>query len=243
MSSINEIQGYNATQYNTLIQEAETRGVSSTKVDEALLAAVNKSGLSFSDAIDSVRAQLPELPAPSTSNISMFGSIALPSPGAMTAALIVDEAAQQRKTNREVVYQQGMAMADKKDDMAEEMEQGAIDKFACDLTGAIISGIASGVSLGISAGAGDAQLNAARANGWSGLINAVGQMIKSGGEFSQSMHSAKVKNLEADEERIRTMMEHTKAINEAIRDLISKSLEFHSSMQANMNQTRNKLQC
>jgi len=37
------------------------------------------------------------------------------------------------------------------------------------------------------------------------------------------------------------MMEQTKQTNEALKDLVSKSLDFMSSMQANMNQTRTKI--
>ena len=46
---------------------------------------------------------------------------------------------------------------------------------------------------------------------------------------------------EAQQEQIRTMMEQTKQTNEALKDLVSKSLDFMSSMQANMNQTRTKI--
>lgn len=55
------------------------------------------------------------------------------------------------------------------------------------------------------------------------------------------MQSAEAKRLEAQQEQIRTMMEQTKQTNEALKDLVSKSLDFMSSMQANMNQTRTKI--
>ena len=66
-------------------------------------------------------------------------------------------------------------------------------------------------------------------------------MSTAGGEFGQSMQSAEAKRLEAQQEQIRTMMEQTKQTNEALKDLVSKSLDFMSSMQANMNQTRTKI--
>ena len=37
------------------------------------------------------------------------------------------------------------------------------------------------------------------------------------------------------------MMEQTKQTNDALKELIAKSLDFVSSMQANMNQTRTKI--
>ena len=55
------------------------------------------------------------------------------------------------------------------------------------------------------------------------------------------MQSAEAKRLEAQQEQIRTMMEQTKQTNEALKDLVSKSLDFMSSMQANMNQTRTRI--
>ena len=38
--NIQDVTGFNAVQYNALVEQAEARGVSSSKVDEALLAAV-----------------------------------------------------------------------------------------------------------------------------------------------------------------------------------------------------------
>ena len=37
------------------------------------------------------------------------------------------------------------------------------------------------------------------------------------------------------------MMEQTKQTNDALKDLIAKSLDFMNAMQANMNQTRTKI--
>ena len=87
----------------------------------------------------------------------------------------------------------------------------------------------------------DGQLTAAVAQSFNTMLSSVGSMFTAGGEFGQSMRSAEAKRLEAQQEQIRTMMEQTKQTNEALKDLVSKSLDFMNSMQANMNQTRTKI--
>lgn len=89
--------------------------------------------------------------------------------------------------------------------------------------------------------AADGQLTAAVAQSFNTMLSSAGSMFTAGGEFGQSMQSAEAKRLEAQQEQIRTMMEQTKQTNEALKDLVSKSLDFMSSMQANMNQTRTKI--
>ena len=66
-------------------------------------------------------------------------------------------------------------------------------------------------------------------------------MISSGGDYAQGLRSAEAKRLEAEQEQIRTMMEQTRQTNDALKELVSKSLDFMNAMQQNMNQTRTKI--
>ena len=259
---VNQIAGFDTSQYNALVDAAQTQGVTKTQVNNALLEAA-KPGKAFSEAVDIVKNQLPELAAPS-SNIMPDPKqwVALPSPCALVVSLIITDAAEQRQANRELIFSQGMSMADLIDKQAEKIKLGATQKFACAITGAAVSMAGSAISLGFaSAGVGrtdagklafgsDAaatskgindQFTSSFSQSISGLGSSAGQMFTAGGEFAQGLRSAEEKHLEAQQERIRTSMEQTKQTNDAMRDLISKGLDFLSSMQANMNQTRTKI--
>ena len=256
--SIENVSGYNAVQYNALVEQAEAQGVSSSKVEEAMLKAI-QDGKDFSAALAFVKDSLPELKEPSvaaTPNPKDW--VALPSPAAMFASVILLDAAEQRRTNRSIIQAQGMQIAGLMMDQADKIEKGAMQKFACAVAGAVVHMAAGGASIGVAAAgvgrssttgrlnfmagkAADAQLTAAVAQSFSTMISSTGSVITSGGEFAEGLRNAEAKRLEAQQEQIRTMMEQTKQTNEALKDLISKSLDFMNSMQANMNQTRTKI--
>ena len=79
-----------------------------------------------------------------------------------------------------------------------------------------------------------AQANSQIGSGIAGIINA-------GGEYAQSLRQAEAKEIEAEQENLRTAQELLKQHNEALRDVIARALDFMNSMQANMNQTRAKI--
>lgn len=246
--SINGIQGaagFDPTLYNSLLETARAKSVSADTVDQALLDALG-AGKDFQAAVAKVKVDLPSLAAPRESSPrNLNGWVGMPSPAALIASLIVDEAAEQRTANRSVIRSQGELIAANMEEQADKIKQGATQKFACAVAGAVVNmaaGIASiGVgAAGIKAGT-DAQSVAVKSQAVSSIISSVGTMISAGGDYAQSLRSAETKRLEADAERIRTSMELTKQTNEAMRDLIAKSLDFMNSMQANMNQTRTKI--
>ena len=151
----------------------------------------------------------------------------------------------------------GAPTVDLMEQQADKIETGAIQKFACAVTGAVVNMAAGAASLGVAAAgvsrssdgglnmragnAADGQLTAAVAQSFNTMLSSVGSMFTAGGEFGQSMRSAEAKRLEAEQEQIRTMMEQTKQTNEALRDLVAKAQEFANAMQQNMNQTRTKI--
>lgn len=250
-------------QYNSLLEEAQMRGVSSDKVKDSLVEAI-LAGKDFSSAVSQVRSELPELPSPSSfTPPSSKDWVALPSPAAMLAGVIIQDAAEQRRTNRSIIQSQGTQIANLMEEQADKMEKGAMQKFACAVAGAVVNMTAGATSLGLSVagvgrnsetgkltfgksgtvahGGADGQLTAAFSQSLSSTISSMGSIITAGGEYAESLQNADAKRIAADEERIRTMMEQTKQTNEAMRDLVSKSLDFMNAMQQNMNQTRTKI--
>lgn len=254
--NIQDVTGFNAVQYNALVEQAEARGVTTGKVDEALLSAI-EAGKDFTSAVVHVAAQLPELSAPTTTRMPASNDwVGLPSPGALFAGLIVQDAAEQRRTNRSIIQAQGSQIVDLMEQQADKIEKGAMQKFACAVAGAAVNMAAGAASMVVaSAGVGrntetgklnfragaDAQLTAAVSQSISTMISSVGTMISSGGDYAQGLRSAEGKRLEAQQEQIRTMMEQTKQTNEALRDLVAKAQEFANAMQQNMNQTRTRI--
>lgn len=256
--NIQEATGFNAVQYNALVEQAQARSVSADTVDAAQLAAI-QAGKDFSAGVGQVTASLPELAAPTTSAMpNPKDWVALPSPGAMFAGVILQDAAEQRRVNRSIIQAEGMQMVDLMQQQADKIETGAMQKFACAVTGAAVNMAAGAASIGVGAagvgrtasgkvtfrpGAGgvDAQLTSVMAQSISTTISSAGSMISAGGDYAQSMRSAEAKRLEAEQEQIRTMLEQTKQTNEALKDLIAKSLDFMNAMQANMNQTRTRI--
>lgn len=253
---ITNATGYSSVEYGKLLEQAQAKGVSAARIDEALIGAI-QAGKDFTSAVKDVRSQLPELASPGDNTGDLSGWTALPSPAAMFASVILKDAAEQRRTNRSIIQAQGMQIVDLMEQQADKIETGAVQKFACAVTGAVVNMAAGAASVGVAAaGVGrssngrlnmlagktaDGQLTAAVAQSFNTMISSAGSMFTAGGEFGQSMRSAEAKRLEAEQEQIRTMMEQTKQTNEALKDLVAKSLDFMNAMQANMNQTRTKI--
>lgn len=192
--------------------------------------------------------ELPTLPPPPNGDnddkkdLNLW--VGLPSPGAIYAALIVDNAAEQRRQNRESIVAQGMEIVGRMEDEADKIREGASQRFACAVAAGVVSFVASAVQLGMACNAMKSEnvdVTLAKGQAVQGMMGAGAQIINAGGEYAQSLRSAEAKKLQAEQERIRTMMEQTKQTNEALRDLIAKALDFMNSMQQSMNQTRTRI--
>jgi len=235
---ITNATGYSSVEYTRLLEQAQAKGVSAARVDEALIDAI-QAGKDFTAAVKDVRSQLPDLASPGENSGDLSGWVALPSPAAMFASVILKDAAEQRRTNRSIIQAQGLQIVDLMEQQADKIETGAIQKFACAVTGAVVNMAAGAASLGVAAAgvsrSSDGGLNMRAGNA------ADGQLTAAVAQSFNTMLSAEAKRLEAEQEQIRTMMEQTKQTNEALKDLVSKSLDFMNSMQANMNQTRTKI--
>jgi hypothetical protein len=79
-------------------------------------------------------------------------------------------------------------------------------------------------------------------------IGAVGQIgggvskaIDAGAQFVGAEMQAKVKGMEADQEKMRAMRDSLQSLNEALRELIQKSLAAQNDIQASTNQARTRI--
>ena len=147
---ITNATGYSSVEYSRLLEQAQAKGVSAAKVDEALIDAI-QAGKDFTAAVKDVRSQLPDLASPGDNSGDLSGWVALPSPAAMFASVILKDAAEQRRTNRSIIQAQGLQIVDLMEQQADKIETGAIQKFACALTGAVVNMAAGGASLGVAA--------------------------------------------------------------------------------------------
>ena len=122
--NIQDVTGFNSVQYNALLEQAEARGVSSSKVDSALLSAIQE-GRDFSSAVGQVTANLPELATPTTSSMpNPKDWVGLPSPGALFAGVILQDAAEQRRANRSIIQAQGLQIVDLMEQQADKNVDG-----------------------------------------------------------------------------------------------------------------------
>ena len=172
--------------------------------------------------------------------------VATLSPGAVLAALCVKEAAKQNEQNTTELFKRSEAVQKTMMDQAKKIEDAAFDKMCLAIAGAVASAAmsiggsvvaAKGVGMqGDQLAANRAKTEAIQGSGQSisGIFNAIGG-------FVESKAQAEVKRMDAKIEQNRTVMEALKNSMQAQRDLMSKSLEFMSSMQANMNQTMGRI--
>ena len=170
--------------------------------------------------------------------------VATLSPGAMLAALCVEEAAKQNEQSTAELLKRNDAIQADINSQADKIEKAAMQQMALAITGAVVSAGMSiaGAVVTCRGGGGDA-LTIAKAKGdaiassgnsISGIFNAVGGYL-------ESKAQAENKRLDADIEQHRTVIETLKNSMQAQRDLIAKSLEFMNSMQSSMNQTMSRI--
>jgi hypothetical protein len=167
--------------------------------------------------------------------------VALPSPGAVVMAFITADAAEQRKINRELVHQQTEAIAQNIELEAETMREKALVQLVLGIVSNVIKIGTGFAQMGVAGKAGDASLGGAKANavgsvggGFSGIVDSVSQ-------YEGTMYDARIKEMEADDERMRAARDALKDLNESLNALIEKSLSTADAIQQNMNQTNARI--
>lgn len=174
-------------------------------------------------------------------------AVAVPSPGAMLAALCVKDACQQNEENQKQLMSQAENVQKEYKAQADEIRKNAITQIVVGCVSAAISATLSGISayktskvdsdlVGTNA---EKALQGAR--NWATASKFTEQVINSGSTYANLNMQAETKKMDATIEQCKVMMEQLRTSQQAQRDLISKSLDFMNAMQSNINQTQAKI--
>jgi hypothetical protein len=174
------------------------------------------------------------------------------SPGAAILALLTKDAAEQRRVNKELIYQQSEEIVADIKSQAKDIRSKAIVQLvigvcagALSIAGGAISSCKAGSALSsYKAGTIDsAQLSTmgTQIQAQQGAWSAGGGLMNTASQFAGSMYDAAMKETDAEIEKTRSAMDSLKAFNDSLTELIQKSQNTFSEIQANMNQTRAKI--
>ncbi len=192
---------------------------------------------------------IPTLTKPVASfSATTLAGIALPSLGATILALIGDAADESRRANVEARKAQSQAIVQTIQNQAEEMRSQAATKLAFGITSGIAQ-IAIG-SIGIvgaycnmnSGLKGEALATRnALTQSWVQGAGGVKSMIDAGGESVSAGYDVKIKQMDADIEKMRADVTQLDSLTDALKQVISKAVSVQADIQANVNQTRTKI--
>ncbi len=252
-TTITGLSGFDQSIYDDLkTKYTQSTGKTEQELQAALLAAAGNTG-SFSDAVKTVSSSLPTLSTPiMEADIRSYG--ALPSFGSNYLALITQMSSEQRQQTRDMRAQETEAMAQKIEDEADTIRSKAVANLVTGIvsgTLTIAQGVTAGIimSKGISKNSGleglerqtaDTQLNTkvqnfnAIAGGSNNILNSIGQTVA-------TQFDAKLKEQEADVERMRAMQTQLDSLDEALKEVIRKAISSQEAIQQNVNQTRTKI--
>ncbi|MDR3037950.1 MAG: type III secretion system translocon subunit SctB [Candidatus Adiutrix sp.] len=164
------------------------------------------------------------------------------SPGAAVMALITQDAAEQRKVNKELIAAQTQETVAAINKQAEEMREKAVTQLVCAIVSGVVSIAGSVAALGTGAKLGfKADGTAAVMNSIQSGVKGTADIIQAGGQFAGTMADARIKELEAKTERLRSDRDTLKDFNSAWTELIQKSLSAGEAIQQGLNQARAKI--
>lgn len=242
MSSIQGLSSEQQQIYSQLINDAGTVNVSRATVDKALQVAID-AGLSFQEAAAQVSNALPTLSPPKSSSGTLGSWVGVASPMASINALITELSAEQRKENREVMKAQTDTIVMSMEQQADEIREKAVAQLVCGIVSGTISIASGGMMLGGSFAGHIGKLKMDNTVGTA--LGSVGQgasgIAGSVGQFIGAQYDAAMKEMEADQERMRASRDALKSINDGLSELIQKSISTQDAIQQNMNQTRSRI--
>ena len=255
-TNVNQITGFNAAQYNQLLEAAAAKGVTQAQIDKELLAAVS-SGQNFTQAIHTVSTLLPKLPPPIMGSETLWqnGLPGLPSFGAAYLAMIGDLAAQQRRQSAEQRALQTEITVHTIEDQAKELREKAIVQLCVGIATGLVSIAQGSISMYMmgsglktnakitDAGArtqADMLLNT-KVSSFNSAMGGVSGMMGSINQAVGGFYDSSIKLMDADIERARAQTDALKSLEDALRELIQKMLSTMDAIQQNTNQTRTKI--
>ncbi|MDR2113388.1 MAG: type III secretion system translocon subunit SctB [Candidatus Accumulibacter sp.] len=248
ISNIQQAQNFDPLQYQLLMEQAKAQGVGASQVDAELLAAIN-GGKDFTQAVNQVSVGLPQLAPPNgadNARIAQWGAV--PSPAALIMSLITEQTAEQRQMNAEVRAMQTEAIVDNIENQADKMREKATEQLALGIVSGTVQ-IASGLaSMGAAAkapigdGAGTIKMGAdARSNAVGNVGKGASSYVDAINQYMGTIADAEIKEMQADEEKIRAMRDTVKEMDDSLKELIQKMLSSSDSIQQLTNQSRAKI--
>jgi hypothetical protein len=175
---------------------------------------------------------------------ALDGWTTLPAPGALIMALITELSAEQREQNRETIWAQTEAVAESMKTEADKMREMAKIQLAMGLVASAVT-VAGGLTQGLMTRGGgtgpEAMLTAARAQGAGQAVGGGAGIFSAMGQYFGTMYQAEFKEMEADQEKMRTMRDSIKDFNDGLKELIQKSLASADSIQQSRNQAMTRI--
>ena len=241
ITDITQAPGFNQQQYNQLVESAKTQNVATAMVDSKLLDAIN-AGKSFDEALTMVSSDLPRLSKPNAQAFEQLkGWVALPAPGALVMSLITEISAQQREQNKQLMWAQTEAVVASMKDQADKMRTMAGIQLALGIASAAVN-VAAGVAQAkVAGGAGEGMVQAAKAQGVGKAVGGGAEALGAVNQFVGSMYQAEFKEMEADQEKLRSMSDTMRELNDGLKELIQKSLSSQESIQQSKNQATTRI--
>lgn len=198
--------------------------------------------------------ETPKLSLPTLRDLSGLSTI--PSMGASVLALIIEISDEQRRANRESIYQQTQSIVDKMHAQADAMRDTAVTQLALGITSAAITIGASVYTIGASASAlksvsgstlsesmqaallqtRNAQIGAA-SQGLGGL----GTIASSASEYVGTAGNAASKVTDAEIEQLRGYKSVLESLDESLKEVVQKAISTQDQIAQNTNQTRVKI--
>ncbi|MDR3157674.1 MAG: type III secretion system translocon subunit SctB [Zoogloeaceae bacterium] len=246
-TSISSLPNFDQQTYEALLNQARAQGVGAAQVDNLLLEAVN-TGQSFDQAVEQVSGNLPRLAPPNGADMARIAEFGvLPSPGALVMSLITRYAGEQREQNREIRHQMTEQIVASMQEEADKMREMAAIQLAMGIVSGALTIASGAVQVGFAASAlktsDPGQIQAINSKG-QGLAQAGGGfagITKSIGDFFGTMYQAEIKEMQADQEKMREMRDSLKDLDEGLKELIQKALAAQDSIQQAQNQARAKI--
>lgn len=191
-NDITSVKGYNADLYAELESDYQVRtGKTSAELDKEIMALINE-GKSFSDAIKSIRSNLPELTPPLQKfDPTTYMAGGLPSFGANYLAMITDLSAEQRRQNAEMRALQTEEMVAKIQEQAETIRKKAVTQLVTGIVSGTLSIAQGAASVGMTAmGLRSANEQATAAK--TGVLNSGGTAQEAASAYTAAFQQANV---------------------------------------------------
>ncbi|MDR1578570.1 MAG: hypothetical protein LBT86_10175 [Deltaproteobacteria bacterium] len=181
---------------------------------------------------------------------SLFGT--MPSPGASIMCLLTHMAGEDRRINRDLQLQESKSIVEEMKSEADLIREKAVTQLIIGCVSSAIN-IASGVvQIGGAVSTLKAGASGALTDGQLGLItqkfNAINTIMQAGAtilnsvnQFEGDQFDASLKEMDAKIEKDRADIEALKSINDALTELIHKSLSTAETIQEGVNQTRSRI--